>query len=134
MPARPAGTAGVGTFEQMPVDDVIEHGERPFERRLRALRLRVAGGVALAEGILVVAGILPWWLVIVLALVAVGTYVGVGRTHPRSGVRTGTWIAAVSQLVVAVVPALVAIAVTLAVVALVLGAIAVLVALFLDRR
>jgi hypothetical protein len=119
----------------MPLDDdVIEHGESASDRRLRGLRLRIALGIALVEGIVVLAGGLPFWLTVLFAVVAVTAYLGVGRSHPRSRVRSITWIAAVSQLVVVVVPALVAVAVALAVVVLVLLGIAVLTALLLDRR
>lgn len=118
----------------MPPDDVLEHGESSGERRLRRLRLRLALGIALVEGILVVADVLPWWLSLLLAVVAVGAYLGFGRAHGRSRVRSLTWVAAVSQLVVVVVPALIAVAAAVAVVALVLLAIAVLVGLLLDRR
>ena len=80
------------------------------------------------------AGGLHWWVTVVLAVVGVGAYLGFGRAHSSSRVRSLTWIAAVSQLFVVVVPALVAVAMALAVVVLVLLAIAVLVALLLDRR
>lgn len=115
-------------------EDVIEHGESASERRLRLLRFRIALCIAIVEGIVVLAGGLHWWVTVLLAVVAVGAYLGYGRAHERSRVRSLTWIAAVSQLVVVVVPALVAIAVALAVVVLVLLAIAVLVVLLLDRR
>lgn len=114
--------------------DVLEHGETPGERRLRALRLRIALGIALVEGVVVLAGGLHWWVSVLLAVIGVGAYLGFGRAHEQSRVRSITWIAAVSQLLVVIVPALVAIAVALAVVLLVLLAIAVLVALLLDRR
>ena len=115
-------------------EDVLEHGESASERRMRAQRLRIALGVALVEGLVVLAGGLHWWVTIVLAVIGVGVYLGFGRAHERSRVRSITWIAAVSQLVVVIVPALVAIAVALAVVVLVLLALGVLVVLLLDRR
>lgn len=114
--------------------EVIEHGETPAERRLRSQRGRIALGIAVIEGIVVVAGGMPWWVAIVLAIIAVAVYLAVGRADRRSRVRSVTWIAAASQLIVVVVPALLAIALALAVVVLVLAAIAVLVALLLDRR
>jgi hypothetical protein len=114
--------------------DVIEHGETRRDRRLRLNRLRIAVGIAVVEGVAVVAGGIPWWPTVVLAAVAVFIHLGVGRPHRRSLVRSVTWIAAVSQVAVAVVPALVAVAVALAVVVLVLVGLVVLAALLLDRR
>ena len=131
---RGARWTQAGTVAPMAIEDVLEHGETPGERRLRTLRLRIALGIALVEGIVVLAGGLRWWVTVILALVALGAYLGVGRAHESSRVRSITWIAAVSQLIVVIVPILVAIAVILAVVVLVLLAIVVLTALLLDRR
>jgi hypothetical protein len=115
-------------------DEVIEHGETPAERRLRSQRLRVALAVALLEGVVVIADWMPWWVAVLLAIVAVAAHLAFGRTDRRSLVRSISWIAAVSQLLVVVVPALLAVAVALAIVVLVLAAIALLVVLLLDRR
>ena len=78
--------------------------QTPAERRLRAQRLRIALVVALAEGVVVFLDLMPWWVVALLATVAVVVHLGFGRGHRRSRVRSLTWIAAVSQLVVVVVP------------------------------
>lgn len=118
----------------MNAGEIIEHGEGRADRRLRVNRLRIALAIAVAEGIAVLAGGIPWWVTVVLALLGVGAYLGFGRAHEHPRVRAITWIAAVSQLIVVLVPALVAIAVAVAVVALVLLAFAVLGALLLDRR
>ncbi|MBM3679496.1 MAG: hypothetical protein FJW96_16720 [Actinobacteria bacterium] len=118
----------------MPQQEVLEHGETSADRRLRSLRLRIALGIAVVEGIVVIAGGVPWWLIVVLALVAVGVHLGYGRAHPRSRTRSITWIAAVSQLVVVLVPAVLAIALALAVLVVVLCAIVLLVGLLVDRR
>ena len=40
-------------------------------RRLRQRRYRIAFAIAALEGILVLAGAIPWWLVVLLALAAV---------------------------------------------------------------
>ena len=43
---------------------VVEHRESQFSRRLRRRRVQIAVGIAAVEAILVVAGVLPWWLVV----------------------------------------------------------------------
>ena len=57
-----------------------------------------------------------------------------GRTARREEVREGSWIFAVSQLAVVLVPALALVLTAFAVVALVLIAVAALVVLLRDRR
>ena len=86
---------------------VVEHGESRFGRRLRTTRYKVVLAIAALEGILVVAGAIPWWLVVVLAVVAVGA-ISLGREHENPDVRVVTWTAAVSQLLVVLVPVLAA--------------------------
>ncbi len=113
---------------------MIEHCEGGLAARLRQNRIRAALAIAAVEGILVIAGAIPWWLVVLLALAAVGGYVAWGRDHESPDVRVISWTAAVSQLLVVFVPLLAGALVLLAaVVAVVLAALA-LVALLLDRR
>jgi drug/metabolite transporter (DMT)-like permease len=113
---------------------VLEHRSTPLGRRLERNRLRIALGVAAVEGVLVLAGAIRWWAVALVALVAVGVYWTVGREHRRPDVRTATWIAAVSQLTVVLVPVVATVAVALAVVLIVLLAGGALAVLQLDRR
>jgi hypothetical protein len=113
---------------------VVEHGESRFGRRLRTTRYRVALAVAALEGILVLAGAIPWWLVVAAAVGAVAAYVAWGREHASPDVRIVTWTAAVSQLVVVLVPVFAAALVALAVVVVVVLAALFLAALLLDRR
>jgi hypothetical protein len=113
---------------------VVEHRESQFSRRLRRRRVQFAVGIAAVEAVLVVAGVLPWWLVVVAAAGSVALYLWLGRNHGSPGIRTGTWLAAVSQLMVVLVPVgLVVVGVLAIVVVAVLAAIA-LTALLLDRR
>jgi hypothetical protein len=112
----------------------IEHRSTRFGRTLRENRLRIALVVALVEGILVLLGEIPWWAVVLFAIGAVALYVAAGRTSHREEVRELTWILAVSQLAVVLVPALALVLTTLAVVGLVLIAVVALVVLLLDRR
>ena len=113
---------------------VIEHGESRFGRQLRTTRIKVALAIAAVEGVLVLAGAIPWWIVVALAVAAVAGYVWWGREHSSADVRVVTWTAAVSQLVVVLVPVLAAAFVALAIVAVVLLAVIALAALIPDRR
>jgi hypothetical protein len=114
-------------------DLVIEHGETRFGRRVRQNRIKVALAIAALEGILVLAGAIPWWVVVLLALVALVAYAGWGREHDSADVRIATWTAAVSQLVVVLVPVLAGALVVLAALAVVVVAALALAALLLDR-
>jgi len=113
---------------------LIEHGESRLVRRLRHNRFKIALAIAAIEGVLVLAGAIPWWVVVLLALAALGSYVGFGREHASADVRVVTWTAAVSQLVVVLVPVLAGAVVVLAAVAVVALAALALAALLLDRR
>ena len=53
---------------------VVEHRESQFSRWLRRRRVQLAVGLAAVEAVLVVAGVLPWWLVVVAAAGSVALY------------------------------------------------------------
>ncbi len=112
----------------------IEHRHGRFGTLLRERRWQLVLWIVLAEGILVLFDAIPWWTVLVLAAAAFALYVGFGRGHRSSAIREGSWIAAVSQLVVVLVPVLALVLTTLAIVALVLVALGALALLVLDRR
>lgn len=112
----------------------IEHGRNRFGRGLRENRLRLALLLALVEGVLVLVGEIPWWSVVLIAIVAVALYVTVGRKSGREEVRQLSWIFAVSQVAVVLVPALALVVTAFAVVALILIAVVALVVLLRDRR
>ena len=112
----------------------IEPGRNRFGRAVREKRLRIALLVALVEGILVLVGEIPWWSVVLVAIVAVALYVTAGRKAGREEVRELAWIFAVSQVAVVLVPALALVLTAFAVVALVLIAVVALVVLLRDRR
>ena len=113
---------------------LIEHGETRLARRLRHNRYKVALAIAALEGVLVLAGVIPSWIVVLLALVSLAGYAAWGREHESPDVRVVTWTAAVSQLVVVLVPVLAGLVVVLAAVVVVLLAAVALAALLLDRR
>lgn len=112
----------------------IEHRRGRIGTLLRERRWTLVLWVVLVEGILVLFDAVPWWTVLVLAAGAFVFYVAVGRGHRNGVIREGSWIAAVSQLVVVLVPVLALVVTTLAVVALVLVAVGALALLLLDRR
>jgi cobalamin synthase len=112
----------------------IEHGSNRFGRALRGNRLKIALVLALVEGILVLVGEIPWWSVVLVAIVAVALYATGGRKAGREEVRELAWIFAVSQVAVVLVPALALVLTAFAVVALVLIAVVALVVLLRDRR
>ena len=112
---------------------IIEFGETRPARFLRRQRLQIALVLAAIEGILVLAGSIPWWAVIVGAAAAVGLHAWLRATSSQT-VRHLTWIAAVSQLVVVLVPIAAAIVTALAMVLLALLVVVALGALLRDRR
>jgi hypothetical protein len=114
--------------------ETIEHRQGRLGPLLRQRRVHLILWIILIEGILVLFDVIPWWSVILAAAVAFTVYVTFGRAHSSAAVRESSWIAAVSQLVVVLVPVLAVLLTALAIVALVLVAVGVLVMLVLDRR
>ena len=112
---------------------IIEHGETHRARWLRENRGKIAVLVALVEGILVLVGEIDWWVVLLLAIAGVALYVTRGRSARREEIRQGSWIFAVSQVAVVLVPALALVLTAFAVVAIVLLAVIALVVLLRDR-
>ncbi len=112
---------------------VLEHGSTRPGRWLREHRLRVALWIAVAEGLLTIVGVIPKYLVFLLALVALALWWFVGRRHRHDTARHATWIFATSQLLVVLVPAAIVILGTVAVVVISLIAVAALVVLFTER-
>ena len=112
----------------------IDHDSNRLGRRLRENRLRIALLLGLVEGVLVLVGEIDWWVVVLLALGAVALYVTRGRTAQREELREASWILAVSQVAVVLVPALALVLTAFAIVALVLLAVFALVVLLRDRR
>jgi len=114
--------------------ETIEHRQGRFGPVLRQRRTHLILWIVLVEGILVILDVIPWWSVLLAAAIAIGLYLTVGRRNSSATVRELSWIAAVSQLVVVLVPVLAVVLTALAVVALVVVAVGALVLLLLDRR
>ena len=112
----------------------IEHGTTRPGRWLRAHRLWIALWIAALEGVLVVVDVVPGWAALVVAVAVIALYLLVGRAVRSDAVRQGSWIAAASQVFVALVPVLVAVAAALALVAVAVIAVVAVVALLADRR
>jgi hypothetical protein len=112
---------------------VIEHRESRQARWLHERRISLAIGVAILEGILIVAGELSKALALIVAIaVVVGYFMLSDRLKPGAG-RELAWIAAVSQAIVMLVPLLVIVIGTLTLIGIaVIGLIAL--ALLFTRR
>jgi hypothetical protein len=113
---------------------VIEHDSSSTGRWLRDRRFKLALLIAVVEGLLVVFDVIPWWVALTAAAGVLAFYIAFGRTSSSATVRQATWIAAGSQVMVALVPVLVIVATTLAIVAVGLLAVLALVFLLADRR
>lgn len=113
---------------------VVEHGSSRGGRWLRANRLKIAFWIAVVEGILVLLDVIPTWPAIAVAALLLLFYVFVGRRLPMDSGREISWIAAFSQLLVAILPVLLGLLTMVAIIALVVLAAIALALLFLDRR
>lgn len=101
---------------------------------LRERRLRLALWIAVAEGVLVAFHVIPWWVALLAAAGLLAVYVAYGRSARAPAVRQASWIAAASQVMVALIPVLVLVIGTLAVIGVAVLAIVALVFLLRDRR
>jgi hypothetical protein len=112
----------------------LEHGSTRSGRWLRRYRLRIAFWIAVAEAILLVAGVIDRWAVLFFALLVIVGYFVIGSRLRLGFARDVAWTAAVSQALVALVPILVILVGTLALIAVGILAVVALVVLFGDRR
>ena len=112
----------------------LEHGTSRAGRWLRARRLRIALWIAVLEGVLVVFDVISGWIALLAAAIVILFYLIVGRELRAGAVRQSTWILAMSQVFVALVPVLVFVVGALALIAVGLLALIALAALFADRR
>jgi hypothetical protein len=112
----------------------IEHRSSRTGRWLRARRLRIALWIAVVEGLLVVFDVIPGWVALVVGALVVAFYFFVGRELRSDTIRQASWVAAASQLMVALIPVLLFVVGTLAIIALAILAVVALLVLFADRR
>ena len=112
---------------------MIEHGSTRTGRWLRERRLRIALGIAVVVGLLVVLHAVPRWPSIFVAAIVVVVYLAWGR-HARSDTfRHTSWILAASQALVALVPIIFIVVGTVALIVVAILAVLALVVLFTER-
>jgi hypothetical protein len=112
---------------------VVEHRQGPTTRWLRERRVSVAIAIAIAEGILIVAGELSKALALVVAIAVVVLYFTLADRLRAGLAREIAWIAAVSQAIVMLVPVLVILIGTLTLIAIAVIGVLALVLLFSRR-
>lgn len=111
----------------------IEHGSTRGGRWLRERRLRITLWIAAAEGLLYLFRALNWWAAVALAVIAVGFWWYVARSHRSDALRQIGWIFAASQLLVLCVPIALAVVTAMAVAIVAILAIVALILVF-NRR
>jgi len=97
-------------------------------------RIKIALGIAVVEGLLVVINVIPEWAVFVVAVGATIYWWMSGRNAASPTVRQGSWILAASQIFLMVVPLFFIFFKTVAYVALAILAIVALIFLFAERE
>jgi len=116
-----------------PRRDAIEHGSTSTSIWLRERRFRTALWIALIEGLLVILHVIDKWAAIGVAVVILGVYFLWARGASSPTIREVSWVAAVSQAILILVPIVVAIVGTIALILVALIAVVALVALFAER-
>jgi hypothetical protein len=101
---------------------------------LRQHRIRLSIWIAVAEGILLLVGLIPHLAIYVLAVVAVAFYVASARNYRSNTARQASWIFAASQLLTVLIPAVWFIAKSVAIIAIAVIAVAGLIFLFTERE
>jgi hypothetical protein len=114
--------------------DTIEHGSTRYGRWLRERRLKISVSIAVAEGLLVVVGVINKWPAIVLAVLLISLYWVIGRKSRHDTFHEATWIAAASQAMMVFIPIFVAVFATVAIILLAIVAVVALFILFTDRN
>ena len=115
-------------------ESVLEHGTSRSGRWLRENRVRFALAIAVVEGVLVAFDVIDWLPALLVAGLLVLFYFSYGRKLRWDWAREGSWVAATSQVFVALVPVLVIVVGTLALIGVAIIAVVALVLLFADRR
>ena len=101
---------------------------------LRQNRIKISLWVAVAEGLLTLVGLIPHWLVYVLAAVAIAFWAGAGRNYTSNLGRQLSWIFAASQAAAVLVPIVWFLAKTAAIIAIAIIAVVALIYLFTERE
>jgi hypothetical protein len=112
----------------------LPHGTTRTGRWLREWRFRLALWIAVVEGLLVVFDVISGWVALAIGAILVVFYFSVGRELRWDMLRQASWIAALSQVLVAFVPVLAFVLGVLAILAVAVLALVALAALLADRR
>ena len=118
----------------LPHGGLVEHGSSPLSRWLRARRLKIALWIAAIEGLLVVLHAIPMLLAIAIGIAVILFYFAFGRQLRLDAGRQVTWIAAMSQALMVLVPVLVIVIGGVAILAVAALAVFAVVVLLADRR
>jgi hypothetical protein len=100
---------------------------------LRQHRIKLSLWIAVAEGLLVIVGIIPHLAVYILAIAAIAFYALLARNYRSNTARQSSWIFAVSQLLVVLVPIVWFVAKWVAIVAILVIAVLGLIFLFTEH-
>jgi hypothetical protein len=103
-------------------------------RWLRERRVKIALSIAVVEGVLILLDQIAGWLALVIGAGILVFYFFVGRSLGSDAGRQATWIAALSQAALALVPIVLFLTTALAIFVLAVLAVVLLAALFIDRR
>jgi hypothetical protein len=112
---------------------VVEHRQSPTSRWLHERRVSIAIAIAIAEGVLIVAGELSKAVALVVAVAVVVLYFTLADRLKPGVAREIAWVAAVSQAIVMLVPVLVILIGTLTLIAIAVIGVIALVLLFSRR-
>jgi hypothetical protein len=112
----------------------LPHGTTRSGRWLREWRFRLALWIAVVEGLLIVFDVVSGWVALLVGAVLVIFYFSVGRGVRWDALRQVSWVAALSQALVAFVPVLAFVVGVLAILAVAVLALVALAALLADRR
>jgi hypothetical protein len=125
--------SSVVRLKQMFGTQAIEHGSSRSGRWLRERRVRITLAIATIEGLLYLVHALHWWVVVALAAIAILFWAYAGRSSRSYTLRQASWVFAVSQVLVLLVPLAFWILKAIAIGVVVLLAIAALVVLITRR-
>ena len=118
----------------MAAHPVLEHRVGPTSRWLREHRFRLAIAIAVVETVLVLANVLGWFWIVLLAAAIFTFHFFVGRRARFEWLRQLSWTAAAAQTLPVLLPIAIAVAATFVVLAVLAVAVIVLALLFFRRR
>jgi hypothetical protein len=113
---------------------VLEHRTSRTGRWLREHRLRIGLGVAIFEGAAIAFDALSAWLAVAIAIAVIAFYFAAGRKFVSDTLRQLSWTAALSQVLVMLVPLVLIVFTTVVLLAVGILAAVALLALVADRR